>query len=140
MTVRGARRSSTATGYLKRARARPNLRVLTGALVERIVIEGGRAASVRFRRGGRACHAVARREVILAGGAIASPQLLMLSGIGPAADLAAKGIPVVRARVEVGRGLPDQNGRASVRESVGLHVEISVVRVVLKKKKNKSKP
>src|SRR3546814_7824134 len=74
MTVRGARRSSTATGYLKRARARPNLRVLTGALVERIVIEGGRAASVRFRRGGRACHAVARREVILAGGAIASPQ------------------------------------------------------------------
>src|SRR3546814_11866535 len=81
MTVRGARRSSTATGYLKRARARPNLRVLTGALVERIVIEGGRAASVRFRRGGRACHAVARREVILAGGALASPQLLMLPGL-----------------------------------------------------------
>src|SRR3546814_15871672 len=68
MTVRGARRSSTATGYLKRARARPNLRVLTGALVERIVIEAGRAASVRFRRGGRACHAVAWREVLLAGG------------------------------------------------------------------------
>src|SRR3546814_10764775 len=107
MTVRGARRSSTATGYLKRARARPNLRVLTGALVERIVIEGGRAASVRFRRGGRACHAVARREVILAGGAIASPQLLMLSGIGPAADLAAMGVPVVSARAEVGRGLQD---------------------------------
>src|SRR3546814_16313233 len=95
MTVRGARGSSTATGYVKRARARPNLRLLTGAPVERIVIEGGRAASVRFRRGGRACKAVARREVLLAGGAIASPHLIMLSGIGPAADLAAMGIPHV---------------------------------------------
>src|SRR3546814_18852297 len=98
MTVRGARRSSTATGYLKRARARPNLRVLTGALVERIVIEGGRAASVRFRRGGRACHAVARREVLLAGGAIASPPFLMLSGLGPAAALAALAFSVITPR------------------------------------------
>jgi choline dehydrogenase len=114
MTVRGVRRCSTAAGYLNRARRRANLRVLTGARVERIVVEQGRAASVQFRRGPRACSAAARREVILAGGAIASPQLLMLSGIGPAEDLAAMGIPVASARAEVGNGLQDHlNVRSS---------------------------
>jgi choline dehydrogenase len=107
MTVRGVRRCSTAAGYLKRARRRPNLRVLTDAFVERIVVKEGRAAEVLFRRGAGACTAVARCEVILAGGAIASPQLLMLSGIGPAADLVAMGISVVSDRAEVGRGLQD---------------------------------
>lgn len=107
MTVRGVRRCSTATGYLKRARRRPNLRVLTGALVERILVEEGRAAMVEFRRNGRLCRAVAGCEVILATGAITSPHLLMLSGIGPAAELGAMGIPVISDRAEVGRGLQD---------------------------------
>lgn len=114
MTVRGVRRSSTAAGYLKRARKRRNLRVLTGALVERIGFKDGRAASVYFRHRGRICEASAGCEIILAGGAIASPQLLMLSGVGPGADLAALGIPVVSARAEVGRGLQDHlNVRSS---------------------------
>ncbi len=107
MTVRGVRRCSTATGYLKRARHRSNLRILTGARAEKILVENGRATAVQFRRGARLCKASAGREVILAGGAIASPQLLMLSGIGPAADLNAMGIPVISDRGAVGQGLQD---------------------------------
>jgi len=107
MTARGVRRSSTATSYLKRARRRPNLRVITHAMVERIGFEGGRAASVRYRRRGATAIATARREIILAGGAIASPQLLMLSGIGPAAALAALGIAPIADRPQVGQGLQD---------------------------------
>lgn len=107
MTVRGVRRCSTATGYLKRARRRPNLRILTGAHVERILVENGQAAAVQFRHGAKLCLASAGREVLLAGGAIASPQLLMLSGIGPAADLNAMGIPVILDRAAVGQGLQD---------------------------------
>lgn len=107
MTVRGVRRCSTAAGYLKRAHRRPNLRVLTGAMVERVTFADGRAARVEFRRGTTGHVATAAREVILAGGAIVSPQMLMLSGVGPAAELGALGIPVVSDRQEVGRGLQD---------------------------------
>jgi choline dehydrogenase len=83
------------------------LRVLTGAHAEKIEFESGRAVSVRFRNGARTGIVKAGREVILAAGAIASPQLLMLSGIGPETQLRALGILVVADRPAVGRGLQD---------------------------------
>jgi choline dehydrogenase len=115
MTVRGVRRCSTATAFLARARRRPNLRILTHALAERLVVEEGRAAGVRLRHKGRQVMARARRETILAGGAIASPQLLMLSGIGPAPHLRDHGIEVKLDR-PVGEGLQDHlNVRSTYR-------------------------
>ena len=107
MNARGVRRCSTAAAYLRRARRRPNLRVVTRALVKRVEARDGWAYRVDFERGGKTLSAVAGREVILAAGAIASPQLLMLSGIGPAGSLRALGIPVVADRPEVGVGLQD---------------------------------
>ena len=113
MNVRGVRRCSTATSFLRRARGRTNLRVLTHARAERLLFEEGRATGVRFRRGGEPLVARAGREVILASGAIASPQLLMLSGVGPAAELGRLGIPVLRDR-PVGIGLQDHLNVRSV--------------------------
>ena len=83
----GGRRWSAADGYLHPAEARPNLTVVTDALATRVVIEGGRAVGVTVRA--RAARRVARprREVVLCGGAVNSPQLLMLSGVGPADQL-----------------------------------------------------
>lgn len=103
---RGAR-ASTADAYLRPARGRPNLRVVTGALVRRVTFAGLRATGVYVEVDGIPRHALARREVILCGGAINTPQLLMLSGIGPAAHLAEHGIA---ARVDapgVGENLQD---------------------------------
>ena len=80
--------------YLHPVRSRPNLNVITGALVRRIVLENGRAVGVAYARGGQEVQARAEREVILCGGAINSPQLLMLSGIGPADHLREHGIGV----------------------------------------------
>jgi choline dehydrogenase len=115
MTVRGVRRCSTATGFLRPARRRSNLRILTHAVAEQLLFEEGRAAGVRFRRKGRVLAARARRETILAGGAIASPQLLMLSGIGPATHLKAHGIEA-RCDSAVGDGLQDHlNVRSTYR-------------------------
>lgn len=107
MTVRGVRRSSTATAYLKRARGRSNLRVITHATAEQIGFQDGRASTISYRRRGVQRTVRARCEVILAGGTIASPQLLMLSGIGPAAALSAMGIQPVADRPAVGQGLQD---------------------------------
>jgi choline dehydrogenase len=100
-------RCSTAVGYLKPARARENLRVETGAHVTRIALEDGRATGVEYRRGGEVRHAAARREVILAAGALQSPQLLMLSGIGPASHLQAMGVAVRHDLPGVGENLQD---------------------------------
>jgi choline dehydrogenase len=107
MTARGVRRCSTATSYLRRARGRPNLDVTTHAAVERIIFRDGAAVAVEYRRGDAVHRVEARREVILDGGAIASPQLLMLSGVGPADQLRQMQIAVVADRPEVGRGLQD---------------------------------
>jgi choline dehydrogenase len=116
MTAKGVRRCSTAAGYLKRARRRPNLQVITGALAERIAFRDGRAAAVHFRRGSAPPSLVAGREIILAAGAIASPQLMMLSGIGPAAHLRDMGIEMIVDRPGVGAGLQDHlNIRTSYR-------------------------
>jgi choline dehydrogenase-like flavoprotein len=108
VTQRGGRRWSTADAYLRPAQKRPNLEVVTGALVSGVEITNGTATGVRYsrRRGGERV-ARAEREVILAAGAIGSPQLLMLSGIGPAAQLQEAGVPVVHDLPGVGENLQD---------------------------------
>ena len=107
MTVRKGERCSAAKAYLRPAMKRPNVKVITGALASRILFEGKRATGVAYEQGGRMHEARAAREVILAGGPINSPQLLKLSGIGPAAELAANGIAVVADRPGVGANLQD---------------------------------
>jgi choline dehydrogenase len=107
MTVRDGVRASTANAYLRRAMKRHNLEVVTHALATRIAFEGRRAVGVHYRRHGREHKASARREVILCGGAINSPQLLNLSGIGAAAELRPFGIEVVADRPGVGENLQD---------------------------------
>lgn len=107
---RGAR-ASTADAYLRPARRRRNLRVVTDALVRRVTFAAGdgepRATGVYVDVAGVTRHATARREVILSGGAINTPQLLMLSGIGPGGHLAEHGVPVVVDAPEVGANLQD---------------------------------
>ena len=90
------RRWSAANAYLRPAMKRANVQVKTHALATAIVFEGKRATGVRYRHGGGEHLALAAREVVLAGGPINSPQLLKLSGIGPADELTALGIPVRR--------------------------------------------
>jgi choline dehydrogenase len=106
VTQKNNARCSAAVGYLRPARGRPNLTVLSGAAVQRVLIDGDRATGVDFRRYGRLTRAEAR-EVILCGGAINSPQLLMLSGIGPAAHLREHGIRIARDLAGVGGNLQD---------------------------------
>ena len=107
VTQRKGTRCSTAAAYLKPARRRPNLTVVTGAHATRVLFDGRRATGVEYRRDGRVETAGTRREVIVSGGAINSPQLLMLSGVGPAAELQAHGIDVVHDLPGVGRNLQD---------------------------------
>jgi choline dehydrogenase len=107
LTIKGRRRCSTAQGYLRPAEHRPNLTVETDAPVSRIRLDGRRAIGVTARINGTAQDIDASREVILAAGAIQSPQLLMLSGIGPGAHLQELGIPVAHALEGVGHGLQD---------------------------------
>ncbi len=106
-TSRRGLRWSTARAYLRPARARPNLRVITGALATRIVLDGRRAVGVAFREGGRETWVRAGREVVLAGGAFNSPQLLQLSGIGPSALLREHGLAVAHDLPGVGEALQD---------------------------------
>jgi choline dehydrogenase len=107
MTVREGVRASTANAYLRPSMKRPNLKVVTHALASRVAFDGRRAVGVHYRRDGRELKAGARREVILCGGPINSPQLLKLSGVGPAAELGAFGIDVVANRPGVGENLQD---------------------------------
>jgi choline dehydrogenase len=107
MTVKDGVRSSTANAYLRPAMKRPNLNVVTHALVSKIAFEGHRAIGVHYRRHGGEHEVRARREVILSGGPINSPQLLKLSGIGPGAELRALGLDVVADRPGVGENLQD---------------------------------
>ncbi len=100
-------RWSTAKGYLRPARARPNLDIQTGAMATRIETTARRAVGVHYRQGGTDKLARCRGEVLLSAGAIQSPQLLQLSGIGPAALLQARGVPVVHALRGVGENLQD---------------------------------
>ncbi|MCF4129964.1 choline dehydrogenase [Methylobacterium sp. SyP6R] len=101
------RRSSTARGYLDQARGRPNLTIVTHALTDRILFEGRRAVAVAYRRKGGSTTARARREVLVCSGAIASPQILQRSGVGPADLLRGLDIPVVQDLPGVGENLQD---------------------------------
>ncbi len=106
-TIRQGRRDSTARAYLHPVLGRRNLTVHTGALARRIVLEGGRAVGVEFTQGGESEVARAAREVILCGGSINTPQLLMLSGIGDPDHLRELGIGVAMPLPGVGRNLQD---------------------------------
>jgi choline dehydrogenase len=110
ITTRDGRRMSAARAFLRPAMKRRNVTVLTGALVTRIVFEGNRAVGVEYMRDGRKSVARAGREVILAGGSVNSPQLLQLSGVGPATLLRDLGIPVLLANAHVGANLQDHQG------------------------------
>ncbi|MEJ1158635.1 choline dehydrogenase [Prosthecomicrobium sp. N25] len=107
MTVHKGRRWSTANAYLKPALKRENLDLLTNVLVRRILFEGGRAVGAEIERRGRTEIVRARREVILSAGPIGTPQILKLSGVGPAEELRGLGIPVVADRPGVGENLQD---------------------------------
>jgi len=107
VTQKRGRRWSSADAYLHPAERRPNLTVRTGALTTRVLISGGRATGVEYRSGGRVHTVHATREVVLSGGAVNSPQLLMLSGIGPAEHLRSVGVDVVHDLPGVGGGLQD---------------------------------
>jgi len=107
LTVRNMRRCSAAVGYLRPALKRPNLRVETRALAHRVLFEGRRAVGVEYARAGVMHRARAQGEVLLAGGSINSPQLLQLSGVGPAALLREHGLAVVHDLPGVGDNLQD---------------------------------
>jgi len=107
LTTRNGRRCSTAVAYLRPARGRANLRIETGAHAMAVLFEGSRACGVRYRQDGQVRTLRARREVILCAGALQSPQLLQLSGVGPAALLRRFGIGVVRDLPGVGENLQD---------------------------------
>jgi choline dehydrogenase len=107
MTVWNGRRWSAADAYLRPALRRPNVSLRTRTFARRIVFEGNRAIGIEVERGGRIEVLKARREVILAASSINSPKLLLQSGIGPAEELGALGIPVLADRKGVGRNLQD---------------------------------
>ncbi|MCG5430724.1 GMC family oxidoreductase N-terminal domain-containing protein [Mycobacterium sp. MYCO198283] len=107
VTQRRGARWSTADGYLKPAAHRKNLTVTTGALATRVLVERGRAVGVEYQTASGRQVVHARREVVLCGGAVNSPQLLLLSGIGDRDQLAEHGIDVVHHAPEVGRNLKD---------------------------------
>ncbi|MFI4999684.1 MAG: GMC family oxidoreductase [Reyranellales bacterium] len=100
-------RWSAARAFLKPVLTRPNLRLETGVLVEKILFDGKRAVGVRFRQNGRLIEARAKGEIILSAGAVGSPQILQLSGVGPADWLAELGVAPVLDRPGVGRNLQD---------------------------------
>jgi choline dehydrogenase len=107
LTARNGRRCSSAVGYLRPARRRPNLKIVTGALATRVLFSGRRAVGVEYRQGSTTHTAHANAEVILAGGAFNSPQLLQLSGLGPAELLRAHNIDVIADMPGVGNDLQD---------------------------------
>jgi len=117
-SIRDGRRCSAATAYLHGALHRKNLTVRTDVTVNRILFDNGRAVGVQYLDHGRLTSVYAEREVLLAAGAIGSPKLLLLSGIGPASDLEQLGIPVIQHLAGVGRNLHD-HGR------VDLHYELN---------------
>ncbi|WP_435256485.1 GMC family oxidoreductase [Thioclava sp. FR2] len=110
MTIKGARRNSTARAFLRPAMGRANLKVITHAHVTRVLVENGRAVGVEYRQGGQVKTLRAKAEVILSGGAINSPQLLQLSGIGPGALLQSLGLDVLVDNPNVGDHLNDHQG------------------------------
>lgn len=131
LTQKNARRSSAAVAYLKPIRARSNLSVRTDALVTRVVVEKGRAIGVEIvdRPGAQPQLLRAEREVIISSGAIGSPRLLQLSGIGPAEHLRSVGVPVVHDLPGVGSNLQDHLDLFVIAECNGDHTYDSYARL-----------
>lgn len=126
VTQKEGRRCSSAVAYLEPAKGRRNLTIISDAHGERILFHGRRAKGVKLRRKARSEIVLARREIILAAGVFQSPQLLMLSGVGPAAHLKEHGVDVVADAPEVGENLQDHLDYAILRKSpsphsIGLH-------------------
>ncbi len=117
--VHRGRRASTAARYLRPAMGRPNLVVETRTLAHRVLFDRERAIGVEYARGGALAQAHADREVILAAGAFNSPQLLLLSGVGPAGDLEALGIPALHDLPGVGQNLQDHQSVGAVLAASG---------------------
>ena len=111
-TIKRGRRVSMASAFLDPARTRPNLTIVSEALVERVTIENGRATGVEIEVAGSKRRITAAREVVLSAGSFGSPQLLMLSGVGDGAALGAMGIEVKHNLPAVGRGLGDHPAAA----------------------------
>ena len=108
LTAKNGRRCSSAVAYLNPVKSRPNLHIITHAQVDRVVIEGRRAVGVEYTdRAGKKNFVKARKETILSGGAINSPQLLMLSGVGEAKQLIENGIEVKQDLIGVGKNMQD---------------------------------
>jgi choline dehydrogenase len=106
-TIRNGRRASVSQTFLREAMARPNLTVITGAHASRILFENRRAVGIEYMRAGKRESVRAEREVVISGGSYNSPQMLMLSGIGPADHLAQHGIDVLQDAPDVGRNLQE---------------------------------
>jgi choline dehydrogenase len=129
MTVGGGRRCSAANAYLRPAMRRPNLKVLTHALATRIVFAGRRVTGLEYSHGGKTHVARVDGELILCGGPINSPQLLKLSGLGPAAELREHGIPVIQELPGVGENLQDHLEfyfQVACKESVSLYSSLNL--------------
>jgi choline dehydrogenase len=126
-------RMSAARAFLKPVLGRPNLRLETGVLVEKIVFEGKRAVGVRFRQNGRLVEARVKGEVVLAAGAVGSPQILQLSGVGPAEWLADHGISPVIDRPGVGRNLQDHLQQRAIFKVSGVKTLNETYRSLLKR-------
>ncbi len=130
MTVGQGRRSSTANAYLRPAMKRPNLKVLTHALATRVVFDGRRACALEYTLGGDSRRVEVAAEIILSGGPINSPQLLKLSGVGPAAELREHGIGVVHDLPGVGENLQDHLEfyfQVACKEPITLYSSINLV-------------
>jgi choline dehydrogenase len=134
MSIHEGLRQSTAVGYLRPAMARPSLTVLTGARVDKLLFDGKHCVGVAYTVDGVTTTVAAYREVILCAGAVGSPQLLMLSGIGPGKDLTALGIEVIADLPGVGANLQDHlmagvtyEASRPMPESINNHGEASVL-------------
>lgn len=121
LTQKDARRSSAAVAFLNPAEARPNLSVRTGVQVSRVIVARGRVTGVEVVENGQPVLIEATQEVILSAGAIGSPRLLMLSGIGPADHLRAAGVTVVHDLPGVGENLQDHIDLCAISECTGAH-------------------
>jgi choline dehydrogenase-like flavoprotein len=120
VTHRNGERCSVAKAYLTPQLVRPNLKVITGAHATRVLLQGRRAIGVEYRADGRLASVSARREVLVSAGALQSPQLLMLSGIGPGAHLHEHGIAVAHDLPGVGLGLHDHPDVVQVVDAPGM--------------------
>jgi choline dehydrogenase-like flavoprotein len=121
LTQRDVRRSSTAVAYLRPVRDRANLTVMTGAQASRIIVENSRAVSLEFHQGNQRKTVQINRDLILTSGAIGSPRLLMLSGIGPADHLREAGVKLVHHLPGVGSNFQDHLDLCAIAECTGRH-------------------